>query len=101
MDYGNATYRVARSQAFARSKGKCQLCGQLDAESAHHWAWPEYPEAEETTASDLTALCQVCHDIATVLRRYSGDKHTFRKRLQEVFDEIQSPDRGNSPRHSP
>ena len=87
FNYQDAVYLDARDKAFARSNGKCQLCGQEPAAEAHHWA-VDYPPADETTANDLTALCAECHFIATTLRRFTragGSRHQFRALLSEAI----------------
>ena len=82
FDYDHPTYLAAKGQAFARSDGKCQFSGQRAATEAHHWA-TLYPREEDTTTDDLTALCKVCHEVATTIRRFEGDiwafMATFRK----------------------
>ena len=60
-------YRLAREAAFRRSGGRCQLCGRRQAQEAHHWAL-RYPPDDEVTADDLTALCRLCHWLATLQR---------------------------------
>lgn len=94
FDYNHPVYRAARAEAFARSNGKCQLCGKRDAVEAHHWAWPNYPDESETTADDLTAVCLICHEIVTALRRFEGDIWTFRaifgKAIEECFTSAKS-----------
>ena len=60
-------FRRARSGAFQRSGGKCQVCGLFPAAEAHHWAW-RYPADADISADDLTALCRRCHWWATLLR---------------------------------
>ena len=64
--YGRG-YRCARTGAFRRSGGICQLCGRRPAQEAHHWAL-RYPDDDAVTAADLTALCRTCHWMATFLR---------------------------------
>ena len=79
FNYQDPVYLGARKEAFARSNGLCQFCGQQRAAQAHHWAG-DYPPADETTADDLTALCDQCHLIATTLRRFTragGSRHQF------------------------
>ena len=63
-------YRRARDEAFARSRGVCQGCGQQPAVEVHHWAL-QYPPAHATTADDLIALCADCHRLTTSLRRFT------------------------------
>ena len=60
FSYRHPVFLRARNEAFARSGGVCQLCGQMPAEHAHHWA-ETYPPADKTTAHDLTGLCAECH----------------------------------------
>ena len=70
FQYDHQVYVRVREGAFARSGGICQLCGQLPAEHAHHWAL-KYPPAHKTTAADLTALCEDCHLVfVTTFRRF-------------------------------
>ena len=38
FNYRHPVFLRARDEAFARSGGVCQLCGQMPAEHAHHWA---------------------------------------------------------------
>ena len=52
-----------------RSRGICQLCGNRAATEGHHWA-EQYPSGDDVTADDLTALCNLCHVLATTLRRF-------------------------------
>ena len=66
--YGG-NFKLARAQAFDRSGGTCQLCGTAQATDAHHWALDDYPSGEDVTADDLVALCTLCHEVATTLRR--------------------------------
>ena len=57
FNYRHPVYLRARDEAFARSRGTCQECGQQPAVEAHHWAL-QYPPAHATTADDLiSALC--------------------------------------------
>ena len=65
--YGG-NYRRARAGAFKRSGGRCQFCGHKDATDGHHWA-ENYPDGDEVTSNDITALCSKCHRIATSQRR--------------------------------
>ena len=60
-------YRLAREAALRRSRGRCQLCGKRRAQEAHHWGL-SYPADDEVTADDLTALCRLCHWLATLQR---------------------------------
>ena len=62
-------YRKAKAQAFARSGGVCQACGMRPADSAHHWS-QIYPSGNNVIADDLVALCQPCHAIVTMVRRF-------------------------------
>ena len=78
-NYQHPQYLAARDEAFARSDGICQFCGQKPAVEAHHWA-ERYPPESETTADDLTALCGLCHEMATTKRRFvrlGGDDYGF------------------------
>ena len=87
FDYHDPVYLAARKAAFARSDGKCQLCGQQPAVEAHHWA-VDYPPAHKTTADDLTALCSECHFIATTIRRFTragGSRHQLCAVLSKVI----------------
>ena len=80
--YGPGFIR-SRAKALLRSGGICQFCGQRAATDAHHWA-ERYPEDSEITANDLTALCAVCHSIATSFRRFTragGNVFQFRANL--------------------
>ena len=86
FDYSHPVYRAARAKAIKRSGGVCQLCGQRDATEAHHWAI-NYPAEVDTTANDLTALCAICHEIATTIRRFHGDVWNFKAKFQETIAE--------------
>ena len=84
---------AARAAAFDRSAGVCQLCGQAPATEAHHWAGTPlagpYPPDSALTAADLTALCGICHEIATTLRRFhrhGGDRFSFMRSLKEAVE---------------
>ena len=70
FNYEDPVYLRARDEAFARSNGACQFCGQQPALEAHHWA-VDYPPAYKTKANDLMALCADCHFVATTLRRFT------------------------------
>ena len=85
----DGNYKRAKTQAFARSSGVCQMCGGFSAVSAHHWGL-EYPSGAEVTSDDLTALCSICHEIATEMRRFKrtgGDPFKLlsivKKKLEE------------------
>ncbi len=71
--YGG-NYPKARNLALARSSGKCQFCGLREAVEAHHWAFPDYPSGEKVQGHDLTALCEGCHELATLLRDWMARK---------------------------
>ena len=60
--YTGKNYAHARDEAFERSEGLCQLCGNRKATEAHHHA-TEYPPSEAVTGNDFTALCQTCHNL--------------------------------------
>ena len=65
----DGNYHEARRKAFARSDGICQLCGMKPAQHAHHYALPDaYPDGDDITADDLTALCVSCHSYAGRIR---------------------------------
>ena len=83
-DYSHPQYRLARAQAMERSGGLCQLCGQLQATEGHHWA-TSYPREAGMTANDLTALCGICHEIATAMRRFTGGRWEFIAKFREVI----------------
>ena len=85
--YRHPVYLRARAEAFARSRGICQGCGQQPAVQAHHWAL-HYPPAPATTADDLIALCAFCHCLATTIRRFTragGSRHQFLALLSEAL----------------
>ena len=62
-------YRAARAKAFERAKGECQYCGDAKAVEAHHRGFHQYPSDDEVNANDLIALCNLCHGVATNMRR--------------------------------
>ena len=81
-------FAAARAAALRRSGGTCQLCGRRAATEAHHWA-VEYPPAESLTHADLTALCSVCHQVATLIRRHErtgGTAFEIKRALQEILN---------------
>ena len=84
-DYFHPQYRTARAEALERSNGLCQFCGQRPATETHHWA-TDYPAEQETTASDLTALCNTCHTTATTIRRLRGSGWEHWQRFIELTD---------------
>lgn len=86
-DVYGGNYPKAKRLALARSGGKCQLCGLRRAVEAHHWAWPDYPSGEEVQGHDLTALCKVCHELATLLRDWVGSKDAD---FDEITKEIEA-----------
>ena len=96
FSYRHPVFLRARNEAFARSGGVCQLCGQMPAEHAHHWA-ETYPPADKTTAHDLTGLCAECHLVfVTTFRRFTragGSRHQFCALLSEVVErcDLNSP----------
>ena len=81
-------HREARAEAFARSGGLCQLCGMQPAIEGHHWEFWNYKPEKETTGDDLTALCAVCHEIATTIRRFHGN-------VFELLSAFRNRDKGN------
>ena len=83
-NYFHPTHRAARSKAFERSDGLCQSCGLREATEGHHWAI-SYPKEEDMTANDLTALCWICHLIATTIRRFRGDIWEVSAIIQEII----------------
>ena len=87
FNYRHPVYLRVRGEAFARSRGICQVCGQKPAVQAHHWAL-QYPPAHATTADDLIALCAFCHCLATTIRRFTragGSRHQFIALLSEAL----------------
>ena len=72
-NYKHPRHLKARADAFKRSDGQCQFCGKAAAVEGHHWAWPKYPMEDVITGDDMIALCNVCHEVATTLRRFKGD----------------------------
>lgn len=78
-------FRKATRLAISRSGGKCQFCGQRKAEEGHHWAWLDYPSDDEVQGHDITALCKVCHELATLLRDWVGRKHADVDQLSKEF----------------
>ena len=83
----------ARRECFERSQGECQLCGARKADEAHHWKM-EYEYGSET-ADDLTALCLICHKIATCMRRMNRAGYSmfdFRKLVDEAVARLESGD---------
>ena len=84
FDYQHPQYRASRTQAFKRSDGLCQFCGQYDATEAHHWRMQYKPESE-TTPDELTALCSLCHELATSMRRFKGNRFEFMAKTLKVL----------------
>ena len=66
--YRTPAYLTARSQAFARFKGRCVSCGE-PADEAHHYS-KHYPDVNTETVDDLVPLCVLCHEFATFLRKH-------------------------------
>ena len=92
-NYSHPKHIEARAGALARSGGVCQFCGQRPAVEGHHWA-EHYPQEEDMTVNDLTALCGPCHSLATSLRRYSrwgGNIWTFKTIFRKVIDQCFTP----------
>ena len=86
-NYRHPQYLTARREAFDRSGGICQFCGQREAMSGHHWAI-EYGPEEEVTPDSLTALCQPCHEVATAMRKFvriGGSIHQFRRAFKTAM----------------
>ena len=74
-DVYGGNYPKAKSLAFARSSYRCQFCGLQKAREAHHWAHPDkYPSGEMVQGHDLTALCESCHELASMVRDWVLDK---------------------------
>ena len=84
-NYSHHSHLAARAEAFNRSKGVCQLCGSASATEGHHWA-TQYPKEFEMTGDDLTALCDLCHLIATTLRRFHGSRFEFEATFKETIE---------------
>ena len=57
FNYEDPVYLRARDEAFARSNGACQFCGQQPALEAHHWA-VDYPPAYETKANEARRVIE-------------------------------------------
>jgi hypothetical protein len=84
-DVYGGNYKVARAEALARSNGICQFCGLAKATQSHHWA-RDYPAGSECQSKDLTALCEICHKLATRYRRFlscGGTRWEFMASLKE------------------
>ena len=87
-DVYGGNFPAARRKAIERSGGLCQLCGRTQATDAHHWANDGYPDGIDCTENDLTALCAVCHSIATEFRRFlraGGSRWQFKASIQETL----------------
>lgn len=84
-DVYGGNYPKARRLAIARSGGKCQFCGLRKAKEGHHWAWPDYPSGEEVQGHDITALCETCHELATMLRDWIERKHADFDQIAKEF----------------
>ena len=87
-------YLVARKESIERSGGKCQFCGKNEATQSHHWAFLNYPSGDDVTSDDLTALCNICHEIATTMRRFlreGGSTFQFRSLFGKVIEECGIP----------
>lgn len=98
--YGG-NYRRARAGAFKRSGGRCQFCGHKDATDGHHWA-ENYPDGDEVTSFDITALCRTCHQFATEQRRFTlagGDRFAALSMWKESLSEwiTKSESKGSAP----
>jgi len=104
-DAYDGNYWQARAEAFERSGGRCQLCGQEDAIEGHHWEAWNYPTGDEVTSDDITALCRTCHQYVTALRKFTragGNRFavlsTFEGALQTVWkDNTESKSVGLAP----
>ena len=94
FNYRHPVYLRARAEAFARSRGVCQECGQPAVE-AHHWSL-QYPPAHATTADDLIALCAICHRLTTTTRRFARAGGS-RYQLQALYAEAVARCDLNSP----
>ncbi len=81
--YGG-NYKIARAKALKRNP-ICQFCGRRNSTTAHHWALV-YPSGADCTDTDLTALCQICHDIATQIRRLERTGGDIWKLMSSVKD---------------
>lgn len=120
-DAYDGNYWQARADAFERSGGRCQFCGLDSAEKAvtarqirpdvtphpgatdgHHWEAWKYPNGDEVTSDDITALCPTCHEIATELRRFmkkGGDRFEALSMWKESLAEwiTKSESKGSAP----
>ena len=77
-------------EAFARSDGKCQICGRHNAIAAFAWS-QLYPKQSSIQGGQrLTALCGICYEVAIVSRCYlhagHGPLHIL-SRFCAAFDE--------------
>lgn len=71
FNYQHPTFIKAKEKAFSRSEGVCQFCGLEEARHAHHWRGyteKHYLPEEETTADEITGLCEQCHRIASAIK---------------------------------
>ena len=88
-DYSHPQHRRSRGGALARSRGRCQGCGYGPAEHAHHWQL-RYLPPWATTSDHLTALCLLCHQVMTLLRKFlsvGGDPNRFLAILKAALAE--------------
>ena len=88
-DYSHPQHRRARGGALARSRGRCQGCGYALAKHAHHWQL-RYLPPWATTSDHLTALCLLCHQVMTLLRKFlsvGGDPNRFLAILKAALAE--------------
>ena len=88
---------AARGQAFARSGGRCQFCGQREAEHGHHWEAMQYPREEDHTGDDFTALCKLCHKLATTIRRFRGNIWDLESIIEKGVDQCYTTSPSEAP----
>ena len=92
--YTGDNYLHARDEAFERSKGMCQLCGDRKATVAHHYA-TKYPPPEAVTSNDFTPLCQTCHNL-THYATFAADAGMSEIQLLEALSKLFSEPFGMS-----
>ena len=59
---------VVRRDAYARAKGRCQICGAFTTRLEAHEVWSYDEEKALQKLEDVVALCHACHEVKHISR---------------------------------
>ena len=59
---------IVRRDAYARAKGRCQICGAFTTRLEAHEVWSYDEEKALQKLEDVVALCRNCHEVKHISR---------------------------------